>query len=727
MEIAEVLDDGSVQSIEYDDDDKDEQEADDDFEPKPERFIQYKSWVWHYGKLTIDYRDGKRRARWHCNKCLKNGTPQSFVAHSSTWILKHLRDEHEILKPRFIRPICPALLDGTTIMDGMTTSKRRRDGDLAKFRRDMTMWMCVSRQAFLVVEEPLFKEMIADLSWNAASMLPKCSDTIRSWIVSEFKQQKAHILEHLRKARSRIHLSMDIWTTPSGDRCYLGIVANWCDNDDEIRNVLIALPPIEGQHNGENIAAIAFKVIEEYGIGRLVGYCMLDGASNNDTGVTELHALLVANYDEQAIPLGERRLHCSGHVYNLATKALIFGSDVEAFEFPVTNLDDEKDMEEEFRRWRKAGSIGKTHNFVVFILRSPQRRQSFRSIQTNVLKWSHSIVPRVDNATRWSSVFLMINDVLNLREPIELYLSMCRTSKTMEKKDKQRLESHCSLADDDWEELIHIHGLLYHFWELTIRMQGNVAKKMREAAIDQTEIQQGVYGKPGELLFGKFATNPITTTMVETTEDGALFNVLPAFDHLLSRLEMAKETYANNPRLATCVNLAWKKLKEYYMETDFSKVYLVAAVLDPRVKLRYFEQNWEPEWLVGIRDKLDSYIEEFSRAIEVHDYIVPNPDGVHMNESQDSNTTFGSWRKSDEDEGLTGLAKEWERCLESARVKDYKGFSVRRWWIVQRDQLPVLSQVALETLAIPAMSTEVERTFSGYIHIMSSPLIIGRS
>jgi Domain of unknown function (DUF4413) len=91
-------------------------------------------------------------------------------------------------------------------------------------------------------------------------------------------------------------------------------------------------------------------------------------------------------------------------------------------------------------------------------------------------------------------------------------------------------------------------------------------------------------------------------TLFETSEDGALFNVPPAYNHILSKLEDAKKRHTDNSRLGTCINLAWKKLDKYYNETDVSDVYFVAAVLDPRVKLHYFEQDWE--WLTSVREKI---------------------------------------------------------------------------------------------------------------------------
>ena len=79
-----------------------------------------------------------------------------------------------------------------------------------------------------------------------------------------------------------------------------------------------------------------------------------------------------------------------------------------------------------------------------------------------------------------------------------------------------------------------------------------------------------------------------------SNEDGALLNVLPAFDRILSTLEEARKTYTANKNLAKSIDLAWNKMKDYYKKTDIAKVYLVASVLDPRIKLRYFEINWKP-------------------------------------------------------------------------------------------------------------------------------------
>ena len=62
---------------------------------------------------------------------------------------------------------------------------------------------------------------------------------------------------------------------------------------------------------------------------------MLESATNNNTAVYELYALLVNRFGEYAILIssGEARLRCFSHILNLRTKDLLYGSNSEAFEF----------------------------------------------------------------------------------------------------------------------------------------------------------------------------------------------------------------------------------------------------------------------------------------------------------------------------------------------------------------------------------------------------------
>jgi hypothetical protein len=128
--------------------------------------------------------------------------------------------------------------------------------------------------------------------------------------------------------------------------------------------------------------------------------------------------------------------------------------------------------------------------------------------------------------------------------------------------------------------------LLYPFWELTMKMQGNIAESLlSEDSNSRSYKSEKVYNQNGETLLHR------PTETREHDEDSAPFNVLPAFDNILSRLEASKDREDPSPHLCTCTNLAWIKMTEYYKKTDIAKVYLVAAELDPRLKMKYFEDN----------------------------------------------------------------------------------------------------------------------------------------
>ncbi len=139
----------------------------------------------------------------------------------------------------------------------------------------------------------------------------------------------------------------------------------------------------------------------------------------------------------------------------------------------------------------------------------------------------------------------------------------------------------------------------------------------------------------------------MTASDKATSEDGAIFNVLPAYEHILSQLETAKVIYSNYPHLSICVNLAWSKMDEYYKATDLSCAYLVASILDPRLKMQYFEKNnWKRDWLKGAREKCCLHSDRFILAMGIDSHSVENESRQN---NQESSASFGSWRKFDDD------------------------------------------------------------------------------
>jgi hypothetical protein len=153
----------------------------------------------------------------------------------------------------------------------------------------------------------------------------------------------------------------------------IAIIAHYVSSTGEAKDCLLGLRRVLGTHSGENIARLVTAVIEEdYQLTDRIGYFMLDNITSNDICVREILAKLRPNLDYK-----NRRLRCFGHIINLAVKAFLFGKDPEAFEIEADIYSKLEREEKELEVWRKLGPIGKLHNVVTYIRKTPQRREAF--------------------------------------------------------------------------------------------------------------------------------------------------------------------------------------------------------------------------------------------------------------------------------------------------------------------------------------------------------------
>src|SRR5436190_16828405 len=135
----------------------------------------------------------------------------------------------------------------------------------------------------------------------------------------------------------------------------------------------------------------------------------------------------------------------------------------------------------------------------------------------------------------------MLHAFLDQREPIELYLNS-----VAELKDK--------LTDSEWGDIETIMTLLKPFKILTIL----------------GEERGTLHGSVSSILWG--------------------------FDMLLEMLETErKKSRPEDVPFQKALDASWGKLDKYYQETDKCPVYIVATMLDPRMKYKYFEEHWRKD------------------------------------------------------------------------------------------------------------------------------------
>jgi hypothetical protein len=274
---------------------------------------------------------------------------------------------------------------------------------------------------------------------------------------------------------------------------------------------------------------------------------------------------------------------------------------------------------------------------------------------------------RPDNATRWNSTFYMIERSLIVEERIRAF---CRDERY-----------HDSLKDDElseteWADLRRIKAGLEPFRLATKRLEGN--------------------GKKGH--------------------HGSVWEVLPAFEHILDCLEqgmpVTKKQKASVHHVS-CQN-AWEKLRKYYNKTDdCHEVYAAAVLFQPRLRATYFDATWndgntteiKQQMLNNVhgawkRDYRDSMQDQTVEHVPKRQKRQHSPDAIEL--SMERAVANRQPIRDDYD--------DFERYIyASPTPKQDVGDNVIAWWARHGGSL---TQQAFDTLSVPATSCEVERLFS---------------
>ncbi|KAF5981722.1 ribonuclease H-like protein [Fusarium bulbicola] len=215
---------------------------------------------------------------------------------------------------------------------------------------------------FRLVECPEFRALLAYVNNDIDTWLPDTHKTIRKWIMRQYEDQEEKVKQRIQSAKSRIHISCDLWTSPNS-LAILGVVGHYVTEDGQLEHHILALKDIDS---------------------------------------------LLRRYDIQCDPK-VHRLRCQVHIINLAAKAFLFVTDNEKLDRDDAGLHNV--TLKHIEAWRKKGPLGRLHNFVVYIQRSVQRSQNYNRRLAR------------DNDTRWSSWYTMLRAALNLRDAINRYFN----------------------------------------------------------------------------------------------------------------------------------------------------------------------------------------------------------------------------------------------------------------------------------------------------------------
>jgi hypothetical protein len=359
-----------------------------------------------------------------------------------------------------------------------------------RFRQELINWIVRANIPFSGVEHPSFKNILMLLNPVACEVLLPGRTTVRRWVEERYVEEAALLREQLAASPYNIHLSFDLWTSPNS-LALLGVVGHFVEDSTHLlRKQLLGIYRVKGSHSGENIAPTLARCIQDFGVDGRFGYFQSDNADSNNVCLLHTLALLRSELTdtERRQLCRQRRLRCFSHILKLVVKAFLEGDSKHLLKSLGVDFNSQHSLEEEeemLKEWRKRGPIGKLHNIVHFIRRSPQRRDKFVDIVKKAGLSPEALIELgdaavdggfvqlvADNDSRWNSVYSMIERAIRLRDQIELF---CIWSAS-ETDAKRRLSGEDRLEPEDWVILTYVKSILEPIQRVTKMFEGHAPR-----------------------------------------------------------------------------------------------------------------------------------------------------------------------------------------------------------------------------------------------------------
>lgn len=399
--------------------------------------------------------------------------------------------------------------------------------------------------------------------------------------------------------------------------------------------------------------------------------------------------LLLLNKYQVSFNAKQRRIRCVGHIINLSLQAFLLASSKEAIQaallassevsgeelishFSNTLSESTRDTQstsqrqrrdsqdsisstlEEFSGIQGLSSLRKLHELCIWLRSS--------SLHANI--WDDTVGLRlgIDNRTRWSSWYMVIDRVMLKQAKIKAFMT-----------DHEEQLGHIRFSAQDWDLLSKAHTFLQPFASATLYAEG-----------DKSSISQS----------------------------------LLLMDALLTHYERNKAYYSQEDyydiRMIRAIDMGWYILDKYYNITSEVPAYIAALLLDPSRRIAYIQKNWPNSWILPAIQAATALWEENFKLITV-EKNTPTSELISIERP--------SRKRGSE---LDLLMKDMEVIPEDIRDDDdfivfTKAAPFRidctplEWWCrtEQKSRYPRLHLMAIAILSIPAESAEPERIFSG--------------
>lgn len=238
-------------------------------------------------------KDEKNRTLRYCVRCIR----PKFSTVFKTNARKHLRAVHSIIIDYNRDNRAITIRTQQSIEDGLLRTGQNASDDQQSAEMNEQLRISFNREHFLelqsllivrrrlpftIVSWPEYRALILSANPAIEDLLISSPTTIATYIRRSYSYFREGIKEKLQKAKSCIHFSSDMWSSPNR-KGFLGVTAQWVDETYTLQKALLGMPEVQFDHSGAHQSHHLLNLIRCYEIYDNLGYFISDNASSNDT------------------------------------------------------------------------------------------------------------------------------------------------------------------------------------------------------------------------------------------------------------------------------------------------------------------------------------------------------------------------------------------------------------------------------------------------------------
>lgn len=493
--------------------------------------------------------------------------------------------------------------------------------------------------------------------------------TIANGCKSIFVSEKAALKNALRG--QRICLPTDTWTSVQNLK-YLCLTAHFIDCDWKLNKKILNFRLVPN-HRGKTLGRVIEGCLSKWGIDKLLTITVDNASSNN--GV--INFLKRWTKDRKNTILEHEFLHvkCCAHVLNL----IVCES--------LKEIDD---------------SITRICNIVKYVKSSPSRMAEFKfCVKLEHIEYEGQLC--LDVATRWNSTYFMLEQALQFQ-------------KVFEQLEDDGNFFHLKFREDEIGEEVGDGG------EGVVGANSGKGKEIVNTFRPPTSddwMKAKLYFKFLKLFYK--ATLRLSGSLYVTCD--AFFTEIMVIQSAITKL--CANDDENLQLLARGMSF---KFDKYWGRFDKINLLLfVAAVLDPRYKLKYvqwcLEQIYEAKHVEDLVKRLKKELARIYDWYVLHDSIDSvrtqnlgdSSKRITMDEDDDTDVfekIMSEFKKHLEEESNMVNKSKLERFLMEDCEEDNDNFDILFWWKANSSKYCILSHLARDVLAIPVSTVASGSAFS---------------